>query len=319
MSTGDELAGQLQAAYASLCRTFGLLDEHEIERGHMENGWTPKTLLAHVAFWDDYQTQRMIAVHRGSAAATGFARPPLHNDERAQLDRGRSWPEILAAADQARQQLIDFATTLDDVALVQPYPEGERTLVLQELLAHMVRHTRLHSQDLYRYAGSLQRWSRADLRAFLLRQHNNLMDGISGLHEATIISTHVCGSWSIRDVLVHLLAWNEYGDIVVKQWPNVASESLSPWLDGNGVDDINANLLAERADLNMIDICDGLMTYHRRLLRHFDGASDETLASIGDYGWSETGLLSGFFYGLALHSAEHAEAIWRFRAGEMTG
>ena len=31
------------------------------------------------------------------------------------------------------------------------------------------------------------------------------------------------------------------------------------------------------------------------------------------------GLLSGFFYGLALHSAEHAEDIWRFRAGEMKG
>ena len=315
MSRGHELAEQLQAAYASLCRTFGLLEEHEIEAGRMADGWAPKALMAHVAYWDAYQTQRMMAAYQGTSVATGFARPLQDNDARAQLDNDRPWPEILAAADEARQQLIDFALTLDDAALARAYPEGDRTLLLPGLIEHMVRHTRLHSQELHRYAGSLQRWTRADLRAFFMQQHNNLLDGISGLSEATILSTAVCGRWSIRDVLVHLLAWNEYGDLVVKQWPNVASESLSPWLDGNGVDDINANLLAERAELNMIDICDGLMTYHRRLLRHFDGASDTALAGTGDYGWGETGLLSGFFYGLALHSTEHAEDIWRFRAG----
>lgn len=316
MRTGDELAQQLQAAYAHLCHTFGLLEETEIETGRMANGWAPKAMLAHVAFWDDYQTKRMVAAYQGASATTGFARPAQDNDARARLDNDRPWVDILAAADGARQQMIDFARSLDDTALTQPYPEGERTLLLQGLLEHMVRHTRLHSQELHHYAGSLQRWSRAALRAFLVQQHNNLLDGISGLDEATIISTQVCGHWTIRDVLVHLLAWHEFGYMVVKEWPNVASEALSPWLDGNGVDDINANLLADRAELTMIDICDGLMTYHRRLIGRFDAASDAELNQAGDYGWGETGLFSGFFYDLALHDAEHAEDIWRFRAGE---
>jgi hypothetical protein len=210
--------------------------------------------------------------------------------------------------------MIDFARSLDDAALATEYPEGERTLSLSALLEHMVRHTRLHAQELLHYCGSMQRWQRADLRAFLVHQHQNLMDAIGGLSEETILSTPVCGGWTIRDLLTHVLSWNEYEEAVLKQWPDAAHESLTPWLDGHGVDDINANLLAERSQLNMIDICDGLMTYHRRILRHFDKRSDEQLAGLGDYGWGEEGTLSNFFYGFALHEAEHAEDLWRYRA-----
>ena len=77
MSRGHELAEQLQAAYASLCRTFGLLEESEIETGRMADGWAPKALMAHVAYWDAYQTQRMMAAYQGTSAVTGFARPGL--------------------------------------------------------------------------------------------------------------------------------------------------------------------------------------------------------------------------------------------------
>ncbi|MEZ4614461.1 MAG: ClbS/DfsB family four-helix bundle protein [Caldilineaceae bacterium] len=124
------------------------------------------------------------------------------------------------------------------------------------------------------------------------------MDSISGLSEETIVATAVCGEWSIRDVLVHVLSWSEYEYAVLKQWPDTTHESLTPWLDGNGVDDINAALLAERATLNMIDVCDGLTTYHRRILRYFDKCSDEQLADSGDYGWGKKECSLAFFMDL---------------------
>lgn len=313
MSTVEEIAERLQGAYDRLCMTFALLEVDEIEQGRMADGWTPKALMAHVAFWDDYQTKRMQAAVQGHVSG-GSAPPSLSNDERAQVDDGRDWPQILAEADRARQHMIEFVHTLTPQALATDYPEGERTLSVTDLLEHMVRHTRLHAQDLYRYCGSMQRWTKPTLRRFLLERHNSLMDSISQLTEETIVATQVCGEWSIRDVLVHVLSWNEYQHSVLQQWPDAAHESLTPWLDGNGIDDINAQLLADRAELTMIDICDGLMTYHRRILRHFDSAELEQLAASGDYGWGERGTLSGFFYGCALHEAEHAEDIWRYRA-----
>jgi uncharacterized damage-inducible protein DinB len=258
----------------------------------------------------------MEAARRGDSAQQGFVYPALDNDERAAQDAARPWEEVVTAADTARQQLITFARNLDPAALEQEYPEGERTLAPGKLLNHMVRHTQLHSQEIYRYAGSMQRWSRPALRTFLMRQHSNLMDGMSGLTEATVLSTQICGFWSIRDVLTHVLSWNEFAYVLVEGWPKASVEKLAPWrVDGDG-DALNAHLLAVRSHFTMIDICDGLMTYHRRLLRAFDRASDEQLSSIGDYGWGDEGSLSGLFYSFALHEAQHAEDLWRYRTGQ---
>lgn len=314
MTTANELAERLEAAYEKLCMIFALLDLEEIEQGRMADGWTPKAMMGHIAFWDDFQTQRMQAALSGTSATTGFRIPAISNDERAARDDGRSWTAILAEADAARGRMIAFAQMLDESTLAAEFPEGDRTLSLSALLEHMVRHTRLHAKDLNDYCGSMQRWTQPTLRYFLTTQHNQLMDSISHLSEETIIATVVCGEWTIRDVLVHVLSWNEYASAVLQQWPDAAHESLTPWLDGNGVDDINATLLAERAGLNMIDICDGLMTYHRRILRHFDSVDADQLSAFGDYGWGEQGALSNFFYGFALHETEHAEDIWRYRA-----
>lgn len=311
-----QLADQLQAAYDSLWRTLDLLDATEMETGRLENNWTPKALLAHIAFWDEYQRQRMEAALQGASAQSGFTRPTMDNDERAALDDDRPWDEVVAAADEARQRLIDFARALDPAGLDQEYSEGDRPLSMQKLLEQMVRHTQLHAQELYSYAGSMQRWSRADLRAFLVRQHSDLMDGISGLTETTMLATQVCGFWSIRDVLTHVLAWNEFEYVLLEGWPAVTPATLEPWRGDGDTDALNARLLTERSHLNMIDICDGLMTYHRRILRAFDRMSEEQLYGSGDYGWGEQGSLSGLFYGFALHEAEHAADIWRFRADQ---
>lgn len=311
-----QVADQLQTAYDGLWHTLALLEPTELETGRLENQWTPKTLLAHVGFWDECQRQRMEAALRGETAQTGFTFPALGNDERAALDEARPWNEVATAADTARQALIVFARSLKSADLERDYPEGEQPLSLAKLLAHMVRHTQLHTAELYRYAGSMQRWARPALRVFLIRQHNNLMDGLSGLTEQTMLQTQVCGVWSIRDVLTHVLAWHEFSFMVLQGWPRVAVEKLGPWHSDGDTDALNAQLLAERSHLTMIEICDGLMTHHRRILRAFDRASDEDLRSSGDYGWGEEGALSGLFYSFALHEAKHAADIWRFRAGQ---
>ncbi|MEZ4614460.1 MAG: DinB family protein [Caldilineaceae bacterium] len=124
MSTAVEAAEQLQAAYDNLCRIFGLLETAEIEKGQMVDGWSPKALMAHIAFWDDYQTARMKAAIQGESAPLGFARPSADNDERALVDNERTWDLILAEADAARQKMVDFARTLDNEHFTAHYPEA---------------------------------------------------------------------------------------------------------------------------------------------------------------------------------------------------
>jgi uncharacterized damage-inducible protein DinB len=317
MTTLDHFADQLQATYDRLGQALALLEPDEMEQARLPNGWSPKALLAHVAFWDDFQTRRMQIAHQGEWAWQGVTWPAEDNDQRAIAANQRPWTEVMATADAARQRMIEFAQRLPADALATLYPEGDQTLDLAALLAHMVRHTEQHTAEVRRYASAMQRWSKTEFRQFLVRNHTNLLDSISGLTEATVLATRVCGSWSIRDVLAHVLSWNEFGYLVAKAWPHKPdATSLLPWqADEAAVDHLNSNLLAARADLDMIAVMDGLTTYHRRLLRLFDKASDDLLATDGMLWFGEVGPLSELFYGLSLHEAEHAEQVWRYRAG----
>ena len=306
-------AERLRRSFDALQYHLALFEPAEIEESRLENGWTPKAVLAHVAYWDDAQRERMQRALRGEAAGQ---RPSAgDNDERAALDEQRPFAEVLAAAEAARARLVAFAETLDPAALERDYPEGERSLSLDKLLAHMVDHTRRHAADLFAYCGSMQRWGRAGLRHLLDEQHNALMDSVAGLDEATILSTHLSDLWTLRDQLVHTLAWSEYAYRVVEAWPNLPAEAIRDWLpaEGETEDDANARLQAQRAGMTMIEIVDMLATWHRRLLRRFDALSDEELCSYGDFGWGQHGELSRFLYSICLHQAEHAQEIWEKR------
>jgi uncharacterized damage-inducible protein DinB len=309
----SELAVQLQASYDYLCEVLGWFEAVELEAAQLASGWTPKALLAHVAFWDDFQTRRMRAAYAGSASQASLPHPTSDNDQRAAEDSQRPWAEIVTAADGARQRMIDFARSLPPEALLQEYPEGERTLSLARLLGHMVKHTQNHTLELRAYAGSLRRWSRADLRHFLVQSHRNLMDSIAGLTEATILATPVCGHWNIRDVLVHVLSWNEFAYHLLKAWPNPDLIALHTWLSDPDSGLTNAHLLAARDHLDLIAVADELVTYHRRLLKRWDNMSKAELTSQGEIGWGEQSEAVRLFYEFALHEAEHAEQIWRYR------
>ncbi|CAN5645529.1 hypothetical protein BH10CHL1_BH10CHL1_49480 [soil metagenome] len=311
-------AEQLQRSYTNLGETLALLDTDELGQAALHNGWSPKSLVAHVAFWDDFQLRRMQAAMRGETVES-IVWPPQDNEQRAQIDSTRDWSVILAEADLARQRLVEFAQELTPENLATTYPIYEDVSSLSHLLEHMVHHTKVHTAQLQRYCGSMQRWQRADLRKFLTQQHINLMDSIAGMTEATILSAQVCGVWSIRDVLAHVLSWNEFAYLVMRRWPQPDKAALQAWLPIEGAtainqfDIVNERLLAARKDLDIIGIADWLTTYHRRTLRIFDQLSDAELASEGDYVWSETGEAARLFYEFAVHEAEHAAQIWRYR------
>ena len=315
MTTGPEYAAKLEESYRGIWKALGFFDPTELEQADLRDGWTPKALLAHVAFWDDFQTRRMVAARSGASAVTGVAWPDLDNDQRLAIDRERDWDEVAAEADAARQRMIDFARELDDAELAALYPEGERDLSLDKLLRHMVRHTREHTGDLYDYAGSLRRWSRADLQAFLERQHKNFMDGIGGLSEEEMLTVPVCGVWTARDVLAHVLSWNEYAYMLLKHWPAPDPESLAPWAweKGETIDQINDRLLARKANLDPIALCDGLITVHRRMMKLFDGYEDETLNSLGQGWFGRPERMTTLYFQVYAHETEHALDLWTYQ------
>jgi hypothetical protein len=307
------LADELEQSYAYLWRKLSLLEPEELEKACLQDGWSPKVLLAHVAFWDDFQTRRMEAALAGMWAETA-PWPADDNDGRALQDADRLWQDVVAEADRNRQRMIDFARSLTPEQVEATYREGGKERpVIAILLNHMPRHVREHAAEIERYCGSLARWGRAGLRRFLFQQHENFLDSIGSLSEETVTTVPVCGVWSVRDVVAHVTAWDEYTLQVVRHWPAMEHTSLARWRQEEDEDQLNARFHAESAHLDMIHVLDAAATVHRRLLTAFDKLADTDLDGEADFGFGMQGALSSFLYRMARHKAEHAAEIWEAR------
>jgi uncharacterized damage-inducible protein DinB len=314
--TPDALADELTYAHFLFWETLAEMEREEIESAKLRSGWSAKALVAHFAFWDDYQQRRMQAALDGTSHSAGFMPPSVDNDERARGDASRVWDEVEAAAKSAQQRLVAFVRNLPPEALQREYQEGGHTFSILEQVQHMADHVREHRRQIQEYCGSLERWGRAGLRKLMVEQHNNLMDSLSGLSEETMLAEQVCGVWSIRDVFAHVLSWNEYCSLLLRHWPQPKPELIREWQwrDDDTMATVNARLLEARSHLTMIEIADGLTTEFRRMMRAFDRASDADLLSEG-LTWDGPGVMSNFFYEIFVHEAEHAAQIWAFRAG----
>lgn len=311
----QDLAAQLEEAMHLFWESFSELNDDEVEQAEVMPSWTPKALVAHVAFWDDYQLRRMQAALDGSSRQ-GFTRPAEDNDERAALDATHTLADVIAAARANRALMVEFARSLSQEVLTQTYDEAGTPFSIRNQLEHMAWHVRSHRREIQLYCGSLARWRKAGLRDLLEKQYVNLMDSVAGLSEETMLATQVCGKWSIRDVLAHVLSWNEYCTVLVTHWPAPADRLIEEWAwqPSDTMASMNDRLMAARRDLTIIEIADGLVTQHRRMLRALDGADDTMLESEG-LTWGGPSTLSCQFYEVAVHEAEHAAQIWAFRAG----
>ncbi len=307
------LAQQLEESYAEFGRILVLLETSEHEKPCLHSGWSPKMVVGHVAYWDDYQLRRMQAALVGEWAE----RVPSHlvtNDERARHDKHRSWAEVTSAAERARRDLIHFARACTPAQIEAIYREaGEDRQILYQLLHHMSRHVAEHGAEIFRYCGSMERWGRAGLRRFISKQHENLLDGIGGLHEQVVTTEAISGSWTVRDLLAHVLAWEEYMVALMRGWPQPEPTSLERWLTGDTLEEANARLYAETKHLDMITLLDALATAHRRLISHYNRLPDSAFAQEGAYAWGTPGRLDELLFRMARHTAEHAAEIWEAR------
>ena len=312
LRTHEEYTDRLIRSYQRFSESLALLEPAEYTAACLPDGWTPVAIVAHAAFWDDYQRRRMEAALTG-AWAEQMPRPAEDNDTRAEADGSRAWEDVLAEADANRKKLIDFSHSLTPEQIAAVYREdGKERPVLQILLEQMARHVREHGQTIHAYCGSWQRWGRAGFRVFYARQSWNFLDTISGLSEHTCLTVPVVGEWRVREMLAHVLVWDEYCYQLAKQWPTVDMATLTPWVE-RSFDEVNARLVGEKAAMGMIDLLDALVTVHRRILRCYDKLSDEAIQAVAEYGWGQKDTLMGVLYTFASHTAEHAAHIYEAR------
>ena len=116
-----------------------------------DGGWNPTQVLAHIAFWDRYQTKRLGRAVAGLSLPTEMDEQALaatENDTRAAMER-RSRGRLLAESEAARAALLEFVSSLSEESLHARYEEGAQRLSMVQLLHQVgIWHVRAHTASL---------------------------------------------------------------------------------------------------------------------------------------------------------------------------
>jgi len=121
--------------------------------------------------------------------------------------------------------------------------------------------------------------TREDARESLARERGKLLAALEGLSEEEMARPGAVGRWSVRDVLAHLLAWEEEAvtrlDLLAAERPQdfariVDEEELEAW---------NARAHQRYAGLALAEVMRRLENVKGRILAGLDSLSDERLST----------------------------------------
>ncbi|MCB0231097.1 MAG: ClbS/DfsB family four-helix bundle protein, partial [Anaerolineae bacterium] len=173
-----------------------------------------------------------------------------------------SMAEVMDELDSLRQQIMKYLRKLPNQALFGAYEvraSGEWQSIADVLNA-TIAHDRVHADGIWQWraAAGLLHWDQ--FRHQIARERHEFLNAIGGMHESEMISIETCGYWTVRDLMAHVLSWDEEIYRTVKHWTGDRS-----WQDGALYDDEwNEREVTQRAKLDVIDLADGLATWHRR-------------------------------------------------------
>ena len=150
-------------------------------------------------------------------------------------------------------------------------------------------------------AAEADKLHRDAFRRNIMQQRHEFLNVLGGMHEEDMVSVRVCGVWTVRDVMAHVLSWDERSYHTAKHWTGER-----PWQDGALYDDgWNEHQVSLRDQMDVIELADGLATFHRKLLQLVDRRSDQELVAVAQTPWGEPMSLLSFLYEMASHDSAH--------------
>jgi hypothetical protein len=117
----------------------------------------------------------------------------------------------------------------------------------------------------------------------------------------------VCGSWSVKDILAHLDAW----DRMWLRWEQAGAQGQPTPMPAEGftwtqTPALNERIHADTSGAQWDEVCDRLRDSHSRIMSRLSGYSDEDLFAKKRYRW--TGTTSVGSYAVSATSSHYAWA-----------
>ncbi len=149
--------------------------------------------------------------------------------------------------------------------------------------------------------------SRPELLAAAEREFDGLWDTVAVVSPSDREAPGACGSWSVKDILAHLDAWDRmwlrWEQAGVREEPTQMPAEGFTWAQTPALNEqIRADAAGERWD----EVCDRLRDSHARIMTVLSGYSDEDLFARKRYRW--TGSTSVGSYAVSATSSHYAWA-----------
>lgn len=306
------LLQDMLGARRELMRSLKFLGAREATSIELRPNWCVRDVISHITAVE--VTALAATRHLVEDGVPLFYDPMDERDfNRGAIQRRKDFAlaDVVDELDGTRRQLLKLLRKVSDPDLVEKFPVGhtDEMRSLADVLEHIVAHDHEHATDIWQWRAAVGLLKRDRFRDLVLIERRNLLDSLSGLFEDDMTNVAVCGRWTVQDVMAHVLSWDEEAYRTAEHW-----SKDRPWQEGTLYDDEwNEAEVASRATLNVIDLADGLATYHRRWLQLFDRLSDEELVETGVAPWGESMALVCFFMEMADHDAVHAPDLRRLQ------
>ncbi len=305
---------RLAAERASLYTSLLGLSAEQLTNAEPVPGWTIKDLLAHVAFWDGFHTNRMQMV------ADGRLHEIMEIGDDADMDtfnaqllaENKTMPlaQAIAMLQKERGGVLQRLKRLDDKTLQSQIrlPWGWRTH-MRVWARWRYQHDAEHTQQIRSWRDTLpQEKKQANGPAYLLRAllracRKEFVSLLPLLPEDEWESRPVCGVWTMKDLVGHLTAWAEVGVGAMSQVLAGEAPKLAPIAD---FEQWNLDEAAKRAELPWETIWEAYEASYQALRSGLDELTDVQLALELTTPWGAQISLFRWLTIWPLHEREHA-------------
>ncbi len=305
---------RLAAERAELFTMLLGLSEDQLTTAEPMSGWTIKDLLAHIAFWDGFHTNRMQRVVDGriqeiseigdDADMNAFNAKLLAEQKEMPLE------QAIAMLHKERSGFMQLLKRLTDLELQSQIrlPWGWRTHI-RVWARWRYQHDAEHAGHIRVWRAELPREEKhhngptAVLRALLKACRKEFVALLPLVPEAEWDNRQVCGVWTMKDLVGHLTAWAEVGAAALVQILEGETPNMKPISDFGAW---NMEQAARRADLPWEKVWQAYEASYQTLLSGLDELSEEQLVEEFDTPWGTRISMYRWLTIWPLHEREHA-------------
>jgi uncharacterized damage-inducible protein DinB len=304
----DRLASKRQELLASLDG----LSATGWTSGEVSPGWTAQDALAHIVAWETRAATLLPDLLSDNGMSIVSVEADAFNAEQVALRRGHSLRELLDELADSRRRILEALADVTDSDLTTPrsVPWGQ-LIIEREVLQEICDHDDEHAAQLRAWRAAHPQSGRSlwDARVDdMAAQRAELLFACLGLDANTLASAPVAGAWTIKDILAHVAAWDDFRSARTQ----LALAGREAEIVSVEADERNARLFTERRNWPLDQVLKAATESRQRYLELLGHVGDEQLVRPVHLAWTETNMWQ-WAYWRARHDVAHTAEIraWR--------